>query len=192
MRRPRPAGSLTEMASLTSTEDLNRWAYRSLAIKNTLTAADARLVEEAFQPRLTAHANADSAAPTACSKRSQRASADIWLGLLFYELVEVVPSLGRLGWGFIIALQPPVNRADPPDILPRPLFRAARPPEIRIQQSANYGLPLINQVRIVVHCPVPLLSSQYNIRNGATRGEKNRRIIPPRVASRSTKWHANV
>jgi hypothetical protein len=46
-------------------------------------------------------------------------------------------------------------------------------------------LPLINQVRIVVHCPVPLLSSQYNIRNGATRGEKNRRIIPPRVASRS-------
>jgi hypothetical protein len=32
-------------------------------------------------------------------------------------------------------------------------------------------LPLINQVRIVVHCPVPLLSSQSNIRNGATRGD---------------------
>jgi hypothetical protein len=94
---------------------------------------------------------------------------DGWLGICFASWLR--SSLGRLGWGFIIALQPPVNRADWPDILSGSLFRTARPPEIRIQQSANYGLPLINQVRIVVHCPVPLLSSQYNIKNGATRGD---------------------
>jgi hypothetical protein len=109
---------------------------------------------------------------------------DIWLGFCFASWLR--SSLGRLGWGFIIALQPPVNRADPPDILSGPLFRAARPPEIRIQQSANYGLPLINQVRIVVHCPVPLLSSQYSIRNRAIRGDiprhNQKRITPPRIA----------
>jgi hypothetical protein len=79
-------------------------------------------------------------------------------------------SLGRLGWGFIIAFQQPGNRTDPVDILFGPPFRTGRPPEIRIQQSANYGLPLFLQIRIIVHCPVPLLFFQYNIgmvRHGA-------------------------
>ena len=31
-----------------------RWAYRCLPTKNTLTASDARLVEEAFQTKLVA------------------------------------------------------------------------------------------------------------------------------------------
>src|SRR5947209_16598550 len=35
-----------------SQDELDLWAYRSLPIKNTLTAADARLVEEAFQAKL--------------------------------------------------------------------------------------------------------------------------------------------
>jgi hypothetical protein len=46
---------LTELAGLAVAEDLDRWAYRSLPTKNALTAADARLVEAAFQAKLTAH-----------------------------------------------------------------------------------------------------------------------------------------
>ena len=44
---------LSDMSELASTEDLDRWAFRSLPIKNSLIAADAALVEEAFQTRLT-------------------------------------------------------------------------------------------------------------------------------------------
>lgn len=45
---------LAEMAGLAVVEELERWAFRCLPIKNTLTAADARLVEEAFQAKLAA------------------------------------------------------------------------------------------------------------------------------------------
>jgi hypothetical protein len=44
---------LTEMEDLPVGEDLDRWAYRSLPTKNTLTAADARRVEDAFHEKLT-------------------------------------------------------------------------------------------------------------------------------------------
>jgi hypothetical protein len=40
------------MAGYTLADDLDRWAYRCLPTKNTLTAADARLVETAFQAKL--------------------------------------------------------------------------------------------------------------------------------------------
>ena len=46
---------LTEMAGLAVGDDLDHWAYRSLPTKNTLTATDARLVEEAFQVKLLGH-----------------------------------------------------------------------------------------------------------------------------------------
>ena len=49
------------MAGLAVIEDLARWAYRCLPTKNTLTAPDARLVEEAFHVKLTALGNADAA-----------------------------------------------------------------------------------------------------------------------------------
>jgi hypothetical protein len=43
---------LAEMADVVLGEELDRWAYRCLPTKNTLTAADARLVEDAFQVKL--------------------------------------------------------------------------------------------------------------------------------------------
>lgn len=45
---------LAEIADLTVGEDLDRWAIRSLPIKNTLKAADARRVEDAFQIKFAA------------------------------------------------------------------------------------------------------------------------------------------
>lgn len=45
---------LAEIADLAVGEDLDRWASRSLPIKNTLSAGDARLVEDAFQIKLAA------------------------------------------------------------------------------------------------------------------------------------------
>jgi hypothetical protein len=50
---------LAEMDGLTLADDLDAWAYRCLAFKNTLTASDARLVEEAFQTKLMAVGTAD-------------------------------------------------------------------------------------------------------------------------------------
>ena len=40
---------LAEIAGLSGGEDLDRWSVSCLAAKNRLTAADARLVEDAFQ-----------------------------------------------------------------------------------------------------------------------------------------------
>lgn len=58
---------LTEIAGVTLGEDLDRWAYRCLPTKNTLTAADARLVEEAFHTKLTALGAADETGRDAAS-----------------------------------------------------------------------------------------------------------------------------
>jgi hypothetical protein len=43
---------LVDLADLKSDEEAVIWAYRSLSTKNDLTAADARLVEDAFQAKL--------------------------------------------------------------------------------------------------------------------------------------------
>ena len=43
---------LTEIAGIVAGADLHRWAHRGLPIKNTLTSADARLVEDAFPDRI--------------------------------------------------------------------------------------------------------------------------------------------
>jgi hypothetical protein len=53
---------LTEIANASRAE-LDLWAYRSLPIKNTLTAADARLIEEAFQAKLVEVAGSWQEAP---------------------------------------------------------------------------------------------------------------------------------
>ena len=45
---------LSEIAALASADEAANWAHRVLPMKNTLTAADARLLEEAFQARMTA------------------------------------------------------------------------------------------------------------------------------------------
>jgi hypothetical protein len=46
--------SLTQqIAAINSTDEATAWAHRSLPAKNTLTAADARIVEERFQARLS-------------------------------------------------------------------------------------------------------------------------------------------
>jgi ERF superfamily protein len=58
---------LIEMAGLTTREELDRWAYRCLPTKNTLTTTDARLVEEAFRGKLTTLDAADEPGPEATS-----------------------------------------------------------------------------------------------------------------------------
>jgi hypothetical protein len=54
--REKLIGQLSELASA---EQLTEWSYRSLPIKNTLAADDARTVEEAFQAKLMDLTNAD-------------------------------------------------------------------------------------------------------------------------------------
>ena len=53
---------LAEMSGLTSAEEMIAWAHRILPTKNTLTAADARMVEEAFEAKINTFAN-DPARP---------------------------------------------------------------------------------------------------------------------------------
>ena len=52
---------LTGLAGLVLVDELDHWAKRCLPTKNTLTVADACLVEEAFQMRLVTLTDADSA-----------------------------------------------------------------------------------------------------------------------------------
>ena len=42
------------MATMNSADEAAAWAHRNLPAKNTLTAADAKIVEERFQARLSA------------------------------------------------------------------------------------------------------------------------------------------
>jgi ERF superfamily len=44
---------VAQLAALHSTDDAAAWAHRNLAAKNTLTAADAQIVEEQFQTRVS-------------------------------------------------------------------------------------------------------------------------------------------
>jgi hypothetical protein len=61
--REKLIGELSEIASV---EQLTRWAYRKIAVKNALTVDDARIVEEEFQAKLeaTARSKADAADPS--------------------------------------------------------------------------------------------------------------------------------
>lgn len=43
---------MRELAELAEAEQLTQWAYRKIAVKNALTADDARMVEEEFQAKL--------------------------------------------------------------------------------------------------------------------------------------------
>ena len=52
---------LAELEALTSPEAATIWAHRILGAKNSLTAADARRVEDAFQAKLTALGAGDDA-----------------------------------------------------------------------------------------------------------------------------------
>jgi hypothetical protein len=69
---------LAEMAGLTLADDLDAWAYRCLPTKNTLTASDARLVEEAFQAKVATAEGADEprldAAPSTMSLHETQGS----------------------------------------------------------------------------------------------------------------------
>jgi hypothetical protein len=67
--REQLVGQLSELAS---SEQLTEWSYRSLPIKNTLTADDARMVEEAFQAKLMDFANADASSSSRASDPQAR------------------------------------------------------------------------------------------------------------------------
>jgi hypothetical protein len=64
---------LTELAEAVMGADLDRWARNCLPAKNTLTADDARLVEEAFQAKLSALGTADADIPEAAPSPDQAA-----------------------------------------------------------------------------------------------------------------------
>jgi hypothetical protein len=65
---------LKEIAALASSDLTMEWAKQGLSVKNTLTAADAKLVEAAFERRLEELASDGDAART--SHHSSRAPAD--------------------------------------------------------------------------------------------------------------------
>jgi hypothetical protein len=46
-------GLVKQLAAIHSSDDAAAWAHRNLAVKNTLTAADAQIVEERFHARLS-------------------------------------------------------------------------------------------------------------------------------------------
>jgi len=53
---------LTELTNITSADLAAAWAHEALAAKNSLTATDAKLVEDAFERRLSELPSSDSAA----------------------------------------------------------------------------------------------------------------------------------
>ena len=55
---------LSELAGLAVGEDLDRWAIRCLPTKTTLTTADARLIEDAFEGKFATIEAADEAEPS--------------------------------------------------------------------------------------------------------------------------------
>jgi hypothetical protein len=65
------------MATISSEDDAAAWAHRNLAAKNTLTAADAKIVEEQFQAKLgTIRDGTDPAHSVPCEKIACAGQAD--------------------------------------------------------------------------------------------------------------------
>jgi hypothetical protein len=69
---------LTELEAITASEGASAWAHHRLPAKNTLTADDARIIEDAFQAKMTALAtdqqDGTDVAATASDKAGDRAS----------------------------------------------------------------------------------------------------------------------
>jgi hypothetical protein len=55
---------LTELANITSADSVPNWARGALTAKNSLTATDAKLVEEAFERRLSELPSSEASAPS--------------------------------------------------------------------------------------------------------------------------------
>jgi hypothetical protein len=55
---------LTELGTITSLDLAAAWAREALAVKNTLTASDAKLVEDGFERRLSELPSSDATAPS--------------------------------------------------------------------------------------------------------------------------------
>src|SRR6266851_3017373 len=55
---------LTELGNITSADLAAVWAREALSAKNSLTAPDAKLVEDAFERRLSELPSSDAAAPS--------------------------------------------------------------------------------------------------------------------------------
>ena len=69
---------MAELGSLASSDDAALWAHRSLSDKNTLTAADALQVEEAFATRVTGFAGTEPSTrsePPLAHSKTQRTKA---------------------------------------------------------------------------------------------------------------------
>jgi len=60
---------ITELEDISSSENAARWAHRVMGAKNTLTAADAERVEQAFQMRLTSITTETATAPSTQSEQ---------------------------------------------------------------------------------------------------------------------------
>src|SRR5204862_4986694 len=65
-----------ELSGITSAEQLTDWAFQQLPIKNTLSADDARMVEEAFQARLPELARSDTSVADPAPSGSGKDAAD--------------------------------------------------------------------------------------------------------------------
>jgi hypothetical protein len=60
---------ITELENISSSENAAKWAHRVMGSKNTLTAADAERVEQAFQVRLTSITTETATAPSTQSEQ---------------------------------------------------------------------------------------------------------------------------
>jgi hypothetical protein len=99
---------LGELSELVSADQLTEWSHRSLPIKNTLTVDDARIVEDAFQAKLTGLASADdepslrasdpSAGPQDRSKRTREERAS--------PIEEHLPGPGRIDKSLLTISEP--------------------------------------------------------------------------------------
>jgi hypothetical protein len=71
---------IEQMAAINSADEAAAWAYRSLPAKNSLTAADAKLVEQAFQMRLSEISNGSDETrdtPTSDDGRADRTAGSL-------------------------------------------------------------------------------------------------------------------
>ncbi len=80
-----------ELQVLSSADEATAWARRSLPSKNTLTAADARMVEAAFQLKISALTDEQSEPPEAGHNQAVSAPT-LAIGIPAEEMHEPVPS----------------------------------------------------------------------------------------------------
>jgi hypothetical protein len=142
---------LADLAGLARLKDLDRWAQSCLPTKNTLTANDARLVEQAFQGKLAAVGLANAAAIEVSPLSPAPSQPDHWIQQTAETNSEPIDKIDKSVLAFP-ELRRHRNKIHLRFVAKQPCLVCARQPcdahHLRFAQSRGLGLKVSDEFTV--------------------------------------------